>query len=101
MFTNYLNLEAERKHGIDKLDILIHFMPLLEGNKVEKNFNRLKSYIVSQIKRGITKQEEVNLMEGIVKYVQSEPGTNERMKSMIYLFNLEFLLTSEQGTTAG
>lgn len=81
------------KHGLDKLSVMCHFIPVIEsnGNSIQKELNRLKSFIVSQIKRGTNPQEELNLMQGILDYVKSDPGTNERTTAMDYLFDLKFL----------
>lgn len=92
-FSLPFDLETKTIHGIDKLDIMIHFISVIEtkNSKVKSEFNRFKSFLVEKLKRGLTPQEEINLAEGIVKYLQSEQETNERIKAMNYLFNLEFL----------
>jgi hypothetical protein len=81
------------KHGIDKLDIMVHFLPVIEssGRKAKNNFTRFKSFLCEKLKRGITAVEEKNLLEGIVKYLQSEQATNARTEAMDYLFDLKFL----------
>lgn len=90
---NTLFEDKTTKHGLDKLSVICHFIPVIESNadSIEKRLNRLKSFIVSQIKRGTNPQEEMNLMQGILDYVKSDPGTNDRIKAMDYLFDLKFL----------
>lgn len=85
--------DTTTQYGLDKLAVMLHFMPVLhsDGYSIEKELNKLKSFIVSQIKRGTTPKEELNLMQGILDYVKSEPGSNERTTSMDYLFDLKFL----------
>lgn len=82
------------KHGLDKLRLMIRFIPVIEcterGN-LDKELNKLKSYLVSQIKRGTTPQEEINLLQGFRNYFNSEPGSNDRTTAMDYLFDLKFL----------
>lgn len=90
----FFDQQMKTKHGVDKTDLMIRFMPVLEARgsrKLRNSFNRLKSFICQQIKRGITPQEDIRLSEGILKYVQSDPGTNERFQAMDYLFELKFL----------
>ena len=81
------------KYGVCKLKLMVHFMAVIETklSKVKGNFTRFKSFIVSQIKRGITPEEEKNLLEGIHNYLKSDQATNERMAAMDYIFELKFL----------
>lgn len=90
---NYFDQKMKTKHGIDKLTVMLKFMSIVEPgtSKVKNNFNRFKSFICQQMKRGMTLQEETNLMEGIVKYLHSEEQTNERFEAMDYIFELKFL----------
>lgn len=92
-----IDMDSTTKHGYDKLDIVMHFMPLLNcdksANKLKSEYNRFKSYLVFLIKRGVTNDEEIKLNEGIIAYVKSDPGTDDRMKAMNYLFGLEFIET--------
>jgi hypothetical protein len=83
--------DGKKKHGIDKLQLMAKLMPILEGQKVKSNYNKLKSYLVSQLKRGITPREEENLCQAIVDYVQSDAASNERIRAMDNLFNLKFI----------
>ena len=80
-------------HRIDKLDLMIRFISVIEikPSKAEKEYNRFKSWLVEKLKRGLTPQEEIDLMQGILKYIQSDAETNERMSAMNYLFDLKFL----------
>lgn len=82
---------AENKYGIDPVKIAINFMDVLDGHKMRQSYDRFKSYLVSQIKRGITDQEEFDLAKGILNYVKSEPGSDERLTAIKYLFELQFL----------
>lgn len=81
------------KHGINRLDFMIKMLQILEArpSKMKSNFNKLKSFLVQQLKRGITVQEELKLSQGIADYIISDPATNERSQSMEFLFNCEFL----------
>lgn len=86
-------ISYENKFEINSLDIMIRFMKITESkpSKSEVNFIRFKSWLVEKIKRGITPQEDINLMQGILNYIKSEPGTNERSAAMKYMFELQFL----------
>lgn len=86
-----VDMELTTKHGIDKTMLMLKFMTIVEGKKGKSDYNRFKSWLVQQLKRGLTAQEGVALVEGILKYIQSEPATNERMDAMKYLFGAEFL----------
>lgn len=86
--------EAElRKYGIEPLDMMIRFMFVIESNPrdAKQSLNKIKSYLVEKLKRGITPKENIDLLEGILNYLQSEPATNEREVAMKYLFGLKFL----------
>ena len=94
MLEGYLIKDRKTKFGIDQLDVAIMLLPIIEsrGNhQASKALNRFKSFLVQKLKRGITSTEEINLMQGLLDYVRSEPGTNERMKAINYLNELEFL----------
>ena len=79
------------KHGIDKLELMVEFISIIQGKKAKKDYNRFKSWLVEKLQRGLTLGEEERLLEGIVAYIQSEVATNERAKSMRFLFDTEFL----------
>lgn len=88
-----MDFNLNTKHGLNKLNLMIRFFQILNAkeSKIEKELNRLKSWLVQQLKRGLKPHEELGILEGILKYIQSEPETNERMKAMNYLFEAEFL----------
>jgi hypothetical protein len=87
-----LNLPERTPHGIDGLTFCMKFMEMLDGNgNLHANYDRIKAFIVSQIKRGMTTQEDHDLAQGIVNYVRSTPETNERLEAMDYLFNIKFI----------
>lgn len=96
MFTtipfNY-DLEPKTKNGLDKLELMVRFISVIEAeaSKGKTEFTRMKSWLVQQLKRGLTPQEEIALAEGILKYLQSEPMTNERTDAMQFLFEAKFL----------
>jgi len=79
--------------GLDALEITVKFLGVIEGRE-NSRYNRFKSWIVQQIKRGLTVQEEIDLAQGIVNYIQSEPATADRKNAMDYLFALKFLNTA-------
>ncbi|HYH13683.1 MAG TPA: hypothetical protein VD794_00590 [Flavisolibacter sp.] len=85
------SLETETKHGFDRLDILVHLMPVLEAKDLDNNFNSFKNYLAQLLKRRLTALEEYEMCQAILDYIQSEPETNERMKAMKHLFGLEFI----------
>lgn len=87
------DFENTTKHGIEKLELMVRFMSVLEigESTAEKEFNRFKSWMVEKLKREITPQEEFDLMQGILDYVKSDPATNERFAAMKVLFNMEFI----------
>lgn len=89
----YFDMEMKTKQGIDKTMLMLKFMSVIEseGAKIKRNYNRFKSYLCQQLQRGITPQEEKNLLEGIGKYLHSEGGERERLEAMDYLFELKFL----------
>jgi len=94
MIYENVDMELKTKHGIDKLDLMVEMMPIITPETTKKlgnKYNRFKSWLCQKIKRGIDRQEELDLLEGIVKYVQSESASNERLESMDYLFGLKFL----------
>lgn len=86
-------MEQTTKHGIDKMDLMIKFIPILnpEEGKEQEFLSGLKSFLSEKLKRELTPQEEIALLEGILKYLQSEPATNERRNAMKYLFETNFL----------
>ncbi len=91
---DHFTKELTTKFGIDRLRLMLFFMPLLEANsskKADRTLNRLKSFLVQQIKRGITAKENLDLLQGCYEWVKSDAQTNERLKAMDYLFDLEFL----------
>ena len=79
--------------GIDKLRFMIKILSVLdaEESKVKREYGKLKSWLYSQLKRKITIEEEISLLEGIDDYLRSEPGTPERLTAMNYLFNTKFI----------
>lgn len=89
-----MNLDLTTKYGIDKTRLMLRFIPVIHATtekKIDKGLNKLKSFLVQQIKRGITPQENLALLEGIRNYIISDSGTNERMDAIDYLFNLKFI----------
>ncbi len=98
MFGNYIpfadaDLELKTKHGIDKLAIMVKFMRIIhaKNSKAKTEFFRFQSFLVQQLQRGLTAEESMNFAQGIVNYINTEEGTNERLDSMKYLFELEFI----------
>ena len=96
MFTD---TERKTKFGIDKLSLMIAFMPVLDidsdskdwKEKLNESIDELKSFLSTNIKRDLTETEHVNMLKGLKDYACSDSATNERMKAMEYLFNLEFI----------
>ncbi|MBE9490843.1 MAG: hypothetical protein IMY67_11155 [Bacteroidetes bacterium] len=87
--------ELKTKYGIDKLDLMVRLMPVIQPDNTKKlanKYNSFKSWLVEKLQRGLSKNEEAGLLEGIVAYIQSKAATNERLKSMNYLFELKFLV---------
>lgn len=86
-------MEQTTKHGLDKLELMVRFISVIEADasKGKKEFTRMKSWLVEKLKRGLTPQENIALAEGILKYLQSEPMTDERTEAMKYLFDANFL----------
>lgn len=91
----FFDKELKTKNfGFDKLATMLFFIPVLEASsekKLKKAFARLKSFLVQQLQRGITIQEDIDLMKGCQNWIMSDPGTNERFEAMDYLFDLQFL----------
>lgn len=86
-----INTKLTNRIGFDRLDIMVHFLPVLESENIEKDMNELKSFISDQIKRELETEEEINLYDGLINYVSSEPATDERSEAMNYLFDFHFL----------
>ena len=98
----FLDTKLKTTNCIDKLALMIFFMPILEAkseNRAAKAIERLKSFLYEKFKRGITLKEEISLLEGCRNYLMSDPGTNERAKSMNYLFGLKFMNDSTMADT--
>lgn len=93
MFNIPLDYDTEQftKHGIDKLELMVNFISVVESENVKQEFAKFKSLLRSKLKRTITDQEEIDLLEGVCNYIKSDAGTDERSKAMTYLFNAEFL----------
>jgi hypothetical protein len=85
--------ETAGKYKVDKLLVMMKFMAVVESNpdKAQSNLNKFNSFVVSQIKRGITPQENVNIITGFYNYIRSDAATKERTDSMDYMINLKFL----------
>lgn len=83
--------ERKTKHGLDKLQLMIRFISVIEGKQTKEEYALFKLWICSQIKRHLTDSENLKLTEGILRHIQSTEGTNERLASMRYLFDAEFL----------
>jgi hypothetical protein len=84
--------EKESKYGIDKLDFMCKFIRVIEGKQVKEEYALLKLWLRYKIKRHLTEREEFNLVGAIHRYVKSDGGTQERLDSMKYLINIEFLI---------
>lgn len=93
MNTEYFDRKMKTRQGIDKLQVMVKFMYVVESevSKLEGNLNRFKSFLCEQLKRGITPEEELSLLSGIDRYIKSNAGENERLEAMDYLFELKFL----------
>lgn len=81
--------EMENKFGIEPMEILLRFCRIMDHPG--KYYNRFKSYIVSQIQRGITREEENKLGKLLLSYIDSDPGTKERIVATNSIIKLEFL----------
>lgn len=79
-------------HGFDKLELMCRFIRVIESEQCKEEYALFKLWLCSKLKRHLTNQEELNLAEGIYKYIKSDGGTNERLESINYLFNTEFLV---------
>jgi tRNA C32,U32 (ribose-2'-O)-methylase TrmJ len=90
---NSENLNDKTDSGIDKLQLMLKFISVLdtEENNAKIEFGKLKSWLYSQLKRKLTAEEEISLLQGILDYLQTEPGTPERMETMNYLFDAKFI----------
>lgn len=86
--------ETKTKFGIEKVNLMLKVIEVVEsrGNdKLRKSIDRLKSFLVQQMQRGLTRNEEIGLLQALRDYSRSEPATDERAKSMERLFDLEFI----------
>lgn len=93
IFCNHPMIEYHTKCGINTLDLMIKFLSIfgMEPPEYEKEYNRLVLWLTEKLKRNITPKEEIALGEGIIKYINSAPETNERSEAMKYLFEAQFL----------
>lgn len=87
--------ETKTKHGIDKLELMIRFIRVIEGKQSKEEFSLFKLWIRSKLKRNLSDQEELNLTTGVYNYIISNAETKARLDSMNYLFNAEFLLDTQ------
>lgn len=92
------NMDDKTDSGIDKLQLILKFMSVLDADEVKTKveFGKLKLWLYSQLKRKITTEEEISLLEGILNFIRSEPATPERMTAMNYLFNAKFIKNEEK-----
>ena len=93
-----IDLDTDKTNSkIDKLLLMVRFISVIESEEkmASRNFGQLKSWLSKQLKRKITYEEEIALLEGIADYLHSDPGIPERMKAMNYLFNAEFIEISK------
>lgn len=93
-FNNSLFLNKKTKVGyIDKLELMVEFIRVIESPeaKEKENFDKFKQWLSGQIKRDLKETELMALLNGMLKYIQSEPETKQRMEVMQYLFEAEFL----------
>ena len=91
----YFDELLRTKHGIDKTLLMLNIMRVVEsksGKQCGSAFDKLKSFICEQIKRGLSAQEDLNLRQGICNYINTDPQTNERSKAMEYLFEAKFIV---------
>jgi len=79
------------KDGIDKLELMVRFIGVLDANNLANEYDDFKSWLNSNLNRKMTNIEEINLAKGILRYIKSDEETNERLEAMEYLFNTDFL----------
>lgn len=86
-------MEAENKFGVDKLMLLLKVLYVIESrpSKFEANLNRLKSYIVQQLQRGFRPGEYSALLETLKTYIDSEPGSDGRVKAIRDIVEMNFM----------
>lgn len=88
--------EHSNKFGIEPVLVSVKFIPLLcmerySEKKYTQALIRIKSFLVSQIKRGITATEERDMLNAVIKFYKADPGTNQRIQATNYLLKLKFL----------
>lgn len=76
--------------GICKSSIMVQFLVFIESPSTE-TLKETVSFITKHIKRAVTLQESIAMIDLVLEYSQSEPGTNERNVCMNKLFDFEFL----------
>lgn len=79
------------KEGISKLELMVELLIFIEHASVKQGLADFKTWVQGKIGREITPKEELRLCEGILKYIKSEPITDERSAAMKFLFNTGFL----------
>jgi hypothetical protein len=90
------DIETETKFGIDKLELMCKFMKILaieevDEVKINSSLLDIKTFLAEKIKRELTGEEYLNMLQGIHDYMASDPATNERINSINYLLNLDFV----------
>lgn len=77
-------IDLPNKFNIDTLEIMIALLPVIniEEDKIDKINEELDKFILfiqHKIKRNITAQENLLMLQGIMDCVKSEPATDERV----------------------
>ncbi len=89
-----LDFSEKTKHGIDKLHLMVLFIKIIEGEskeQFEKAMDELKLFLVKELKRELTPQENVDLLFACKEYIMSDVETQKRLDSMAHLFELKFI----------
>lgn len=79
--------------GISTIQIKIRLLYVLRNDNKQsrKQFNKFKSFLVCELKRGITNVEHNNLVAAIKNYKTTASMSKERIEAVKYLVNLKFL----------
>lgn len=66
-------------------------MKVVSSSVIDKDFDNFVSFASKQIKREINSNERLKLLEGFLNFVKSEEGSNERVNSIEYIVEFNFL----------
>jgi hypothetical protein len=83
--------DPKTKEGIDRLVLALEFLKIINADDVSVAVDNFFTWLADAIKRPILEEEKQGFYNTMLKYVQSEPISNDRSEAMTSIFNTEFL----------